>query len=85
MRWRYPSTRKVTPPGGVGLAQAHPSTKPPAMTKQPSAGLGPLPVHSTHSVVGPRIIVFNLLVARTPLLLLLLLFIAPELGTCRGW
>ena len=35
--------------GSVGLAQAHPLTKCPAMGKQPSAGLGPVTVHPAHS------------------------------------
>ena len=32
----------------MGLAQAHPPTKPLAMRGQPSAGLGPVTVHPTH-------------------------------------
>ena len=48
------ATRAVTPPGSVGLAQAHPLTDPSTMRKQPSAGLGPVTVHPTHSGVGPR-------------------------------
>ena len=47
------ATRNVIVPGSVGLAQAHPLTKPPAMREQPSAGLGPLGVHPTHLGVGP--------------------------------
>ena len=38
----------------MGLSQAHPLTKIPAMRKQPSDGLGPVTVHPTHSRVGPR-------------------------------
>ena len=41
-------TRNDIIPGSVGLAQAHPLTKPPVMRKQPSAGLGPVTVHPTH-------------------------------------
>ena len=52
MRWR--ATRNAIIQGRVGLAQAHPPTKPPAMRKQPSVGLGPATVHPTHSGVGPR-------------------------------
>ena len=62
----------VVIPGSVGLAQAHPVTKTPAMRKQPSAGLGPVMVHPTHSSVGPRV-VFTLhgfflpnVISRTP-------------------
>ena len=47
------ATRKVIPPGSVGLAQAHRLTNPLAMRRQPSAGLGPDTVHPTHSGVGP--------------------------------
>ena len=47
------ATRKAIPPGSARLAQAQ--TKPPAMRKQPSAGLGPVTVHPTQSGVGPRI------------------------------
>ena len=43
-----------------GLAQAHPLTKPSATRKQPSAGLGPATVHSTHSGVGPRILLYSI-------------------------
>ena len=46
------ATRNVIAPGSVGLAPAHPLTKPPAMRKQPDAGLGPVTVHPTnHSLV----------------------------------
>ena len=38
----------------MGLEQAHPLTKSPAMGDRPSAGLGPVAVHPTHSGVGPR-------------------------------
>ena len=44
----------VIPPASVGFAQAHPLIKPPAMRKQPFAGLGPVTVQPTHSGVGPR-------------------------------
>ena len=46
------ATREVIPPGYMGLAQAHPLIKPPATRKQPSAGLGPVAVHPTHSGVA---------------------------------
>ena len=46
------ATWQVNPPGRVGLAQAHPPTKPPATRTQPSAGLGPASIHPTHSGVG---------------------------------
>ena len=49
------ATRKIIPPGRVGLAQAHPLPNPPAMKNQPSAGLDPVTVHTNHSGVGPRI------------------------------
>ena len=45
------ATRNGMIPGSVGLAQAHPLTKPPAMRKLPSAELGPVTVHPTHSGV----------------------------------
>ena len=48
------ATRNVIFPGSVGLAQAHPLTKPPAMREQPDAGLGPVAVHPTDSGVGSR-------------------------------
>ena len=48
------ATRNFILSGSVGLAQARPLTKPPAARKQPSAGLGPVTVHPTHSGVGPR-------------------------------
>ena len=41
------ATRNGVIPGSAGLAQAHPLTKPPAMRKQPAAGLGPVTVHPT--------------------------------------
>ena len=41
-------------PGSVGLEQAHLITKPPAMAKQPSAGLSPVTVHPTRSGVDRR-------------------------------
>ena len=47
------TTRNVILPGSVRLAQAHPLTTPPAMRKQPSAGLGPVTVHRTQSGVDP--------------------------------
>ena len=47
------ATRNFILSGSVGLAQARPLTKHPAATKQPSAGLGPVTVHPTHSGVGP--------------------------------
>ena len=43
------ATQNVIFPGSVGLAQAHPLTRPPAMRKQLSAGLGPVTAHPTHS------------------------------------
>ena len=46
-------TRNDIIPASVKLAQAHPHPKPPALTKRPSAGLGPVSVHPTHSGVGP--------------------------------
>ena len=48
------TTRIVFITGSVGLAQAHPLSKTPAMRKQPSAGLDPVTVHPPHSGVGPR-------------------------------
>ena len=48
------ATRNGIIPGSVGLAQAHPLTKTPAMREQPSAGLCPVAVHPTNSGVGPR-------------------------------
>ena len=45
------ATRNGIIPGSVGRAQAHPLMKPLAMRKKPSAGLGPVTVHSVHSGV----------------------------------
>ena len=50
------TTRKIIPPGSTGLAQAHPLTKPPAMRKLPSAGLGTVTVHPMRSGVGLSLI-----------------------------
>ena len=50
------ATRNGIFPGSVGLAQAHPLTKTPAMRKQFPAGLGAVAVHPTHSGVGPDIL-----------------------------
>ena len=47
------ATRNAIIPGSVGLAQARPLTKNPAMREQPSAGLGTVVVHPTHSGDGP--------------------------------
>ena len=44
----------VVLPVSVGLAQAHPPSKPQAMRKQLSDALGPVTVHPTPSGVGPR-------------------------------
>ena len=44
------ATRKVTPLGSVGLAPAHPLTKPPTVRKQPDAGLGPVTLHPSISL-----------------------------------
>ena len=46
------ATRSVIPPGSVGVAQAHPLTKPPAVRKQPDAGLGP--VTTVHPMIPIR-------------------------------
>ena len=51
MRWQIATGNGIIP-GGMGLAQAHPPTNPPAMREQPSNGLGPVAVHQTHSGVG---------------------------------
>ena len=48
------TTRNGIIPGSMGLAQAHPLTKHPTMRNQPSAGVGQVKVHPTHSGVGPR-------------------------------
>ena len=42
--------RKVTSPGSVGLAPANSLTKPPALRKQPDAGLGPVTLHPSISL-----------------------------------
>ena len=43
--------QKGIPPCGVGLGQAHPRKKTPAIIKQSCAGLGQVTVHPTHSGV----------------------------------
>ena len=49
------AARNVIPPGSAALAQAHPLTNPPAMRKQPGAGVDPVTVHPlTRSDVCPR-------------------------------
>ena len=48
------ATQNVILPGSVGLAQAHPPTKTPTTINQPSAGLGPVTFHPSHSGVDPR-------------------------------
>ena len=56
--WGLPAVEiaigNVILPGSVGHVQACPLTKRPALRKQPSAGLGPVTVHPTHSGIGPR-------------------------------
>ena len=56
MQWQI-ATRNGIIPGRVRLALAHPLTKPPAMRKHPSAGLGPATVQppTNHSGVGPGV------------------------------
>ena len=57
------ASRKVIPPGGVGLTRAHPLANHPAMRKQPSAGLGPVTVRPTRSDLGPRLACYTYLFA----------------------
>ena len=47
------ATRKVIPPGSMGLVQARPLATPPAIRKQPFIRLGPVTVHPSYSGVGP--------------------------------
>ena len=48
------ATRNAILADSVGVAQAHPLTRPLAMRKQPNARLGPVTAYPTRSGVGPR-------------------------------